>query len=137
MLVVWKDELATGIEMIDNQHKELFRRFNNFQTACKQGKGLDELSTLLSNLGQYVRSHCALEEVLQLLYGYPGYGEHEKQHNDFICKFRKLEHLLNAQGATPSLLMQTNRTLADWLTRHFTWADKELANFLRTAMPKQ
>ena len=48
MVIVWKEELATGNEEIDNQHKEMFRRFNDFQSACKQGKGQDELSNLLT-----------------------------------------------------------------------------------------
>jgi hypothetical protein len=31
--------------------------------------------------------------------------------------------------------MQTNDALVNWLTRHFIWTDKDLANFLHTAMP--
>ena len=42
MVVVWDEELATGHKEIDKQHKELFRRFNDFQMACKQERGLDE-----------------------------------------------------------------------------------------------
>ena len=33
MHVVWKEELATGNEEIDNQPKELFRRFNLLLSA--------------------------------------------------------------------------------------------------------
>jgi hemerythrin len=64
MVIVWKEELATGYEGIDSQHKEMFRRFNDFQSACKQGKGLGELSSLLTFLDEYIRSHFALEEQL-------------------------------------------------------------------------
>jgi|SRR6185369_451225 len=130
MLAVWKEELATGNEVIDNQHKELFRRFNNFQVACKQERGLDELSNLLDFLGEYVRSHFALEEVVQITNDYPGYQKHKEEHNAFMHNFRKLEDQLNTKGTTPALLIQANMTLADWMTRHFTWTDKELANFL-------
>jgi len=137
MLVVWKEELATGNEEIDNQHKELFRRFNNLQSACKLGKGLDELSSLLSYLGEYVRSHFELEEQLQIVLDYPGYLTHKGQHDDFIRNFRKLEDQLHVQGTTPALLIQTNMTLVDWLVRHFTWTDKDLADFLHAAMPRR
>ena len=137
MVVVWDEELATGHEEIDKQHKELFRRFNDFQTACKDGKGLDELSSLLDFLGQYVRSHFFSEEVVQIIYEYPDYQKHKEEHDDFIRKFRKLEDQLNTQGVTPALLIQTNMILVDWLTRHFAWADKNLASFLHKAMPKQ
>jgi hemerythrin len=135
MVIVWDEELETGNEEIDNQHKELFKRFNDFQMACKQGKGLDELSNLLSYLGEYVRSHMAQEECLQIVHDYPGYLKHKKEHDSFSRNLEKLEEQLNAKGTTPALLIQTNMTLVDWLTKHFTWTDKDLANFLRTAVP--
>ncbi len=137
MVIVWKKELATGNEEIDNQHKELFRRFNNLQSACKQGRGLDELSNLLTFLGEYVRSHFALEEQLQIDHDYPGYLKHKEQHDDFIHNFKELEDQLNTKGTTSTLLMQTNYVLVNWLTRHFIWTDKDLAKFLLTAMPDQ
>jgi hemerythrin len=137
MVVVWDEQLATGHKEIDKQHKELFRRFNDFQMACKQERGLDELSNLLDFLGQYVRSHFFSEEVVQIIYEYPDYQKHKEEHDDFIRKFRKLEDQLNAQGVTPELLIQTNMILVDWLTRHFTWMDKDLASFLQSAMSKR
>jgi hemerythrin len=135
MVIVWHEELATGNVLIDEQHKEMFRRFNSFQSACKQGKGLDELSGLLAFLGEYVRSHFALEEQLQRDHGYPGFPKHKEEHDGFIRKFQQLEEQLNAEGTTPALLMQTNMALVNWLTRHFTWTDKELADFLHAAVP--
>lgn len=43
MAIEWTDELATGVNKIDNQHKELFKRINNLLDACNQGKGKDEV----------------------------------------------------------------------------------------------
>ena len=137
MYFMWKDELATDNEVIDNQHKELFRRFNAFQTACRQGKGPDELSKLLSFLGNYVRSHMTQEERLQVIHNYPSYLVHKKEHDDFTYSLRKLEEQIDAQGLGPALLIRTNMTFIAWLTRHFAWADKDLASFLHTAMSRQ
>jgi hemerythrin len=137
MFIVWNEELATGDEEIDNQHKELFRRFNNLQSACKQGKGLDELSNLLTFLGEYVRSHFALEEQLQIVHDYPGYLKHKEEHDGFIRNLRKLEDQLNTKGTTSALLIQTNMAIGNWLTRHFTWTDKDLADFLHSALPNR
>src|ERR1700686_3655856 len=108
MVIVWTEDLATGYEEIDNQHKEMFRRFNDFQSACKQGKGIDELSNLLTFLDEYIRSHFALEEQLQIDHNYPGYLKHKDQHDDFIRNFKELEVKLNTRGNTATLLMQTN-----------------------------
>ena len=135
MFVVWNEELATGNEEIDSQHKELFRRFNNLQSACKQGKGLDELSNLFTFLDEYVRSHFVLEELLQIAHDYPGYLKHKEEHDGFARNLRKLEEQLKTKGTTSALLNQTSMAIANWLTRHFTWTDKDLADFLHTAMP--
>jgi hemerythrin len=130
MVIVWNEALATGNAEIDNQHQEMFRRFNDLQSACKEGKGLDELSNLLTFLGEYVRSHFALEERLQIAHDYPGYLKHKEEHDGFIRTFRTLEDQLNIKGTTPTLLIQTNMAMVNWLIRHFTWADKDLATFL-------
>jgi hemerythrin len=79
----------------------------------------------------------AQEECLQIVHDYPGYLTHKVQHYDFIRNFGKLEQQLNALGTTPDLLIRTNMTFVSWLTRHFTWADKDLASFLHKARPKQ
>src|SRR5689334_13135894 len=133
MVIVWNEELATGNEVIDNQHKELFKRFNDFQSACKEGKGLDELNDLLAFLGEYAKAHFALEEQLQKDHGYPDYLKHKQEHEGFIRNFKKLADQLNTNGTNPALLTQTNMTLVNWLTRHFTWTDQHLANFIHTA----
>jgi hemerythrin len=135
MVIVWKEELATGYELIDDQHKELFRRFNNFQSACKTGKGLEELTSLLTFLGDYIRSHLEMEEQLQIEHNYPDYVKHKQQHDEFRHKFNALEDQLNSAGATRQLLVRTNFVLADWLIRHFVWTDSELAIFLLTTIP--
>ena len=132
MKVEWQEYLAVGVVEIDNQHKELFRRFNSLQAACRQGQGLEELSNLLAFLGEHVASHLEMEEQLQIAHEYPGYPQHKEEHDGFIRNFRKLEEQLKAKGTTPELLIQTNMTLADWLTRHFTWTDKDLAKFLHS-----
>lgn len=60
-VIVWNENLETGNYVIDAQHKEIFCRFNDFQPACKQGKGLYELyelyelSNLFTFLDEYVR----------------------------------------------------------------------------------
>jgi hemerythrin len=88
----------------------------------------------LTYLGEYVRSHFALEEQLQTVHDYPGYPKHKEEHDGFIRNFSKLEEQLNTGGTTSALLVQTNMVLVNWLTRHFTWTDKELATFLHTAV---
>lgn len=134
MAIEWRENLATGNDTIDRQHMELFRRFNTLLTACNQGKGKEEVVHLLLFLNDYIRSHFADEEELQVRYGYPGYAAHKQQHDKFRGDLRELEQQFGAEGATLALVIRTNQTLISWLIRHISATDKELAGFLRTVM---
>jgi len=132
MAIEWRDDLATGNELIDDQHKELFSRFNRLLESCQGGKGKDEVTRMILFLGDYVRSHFATEEQLQLRHNYPGYTAHKAQHDAFIEDFRKLEDQFRSQGASFVLVIQTNQTMVDWLIKHIGGTDKAFAGFLRS-----
>ena len=50
MSIVWTDDLATGVDAIDIQHKELFKRIDNLLDSCRLGKGRDELKNVIQFL---------------------------------------------------------------------------------------
>lgn len=130
MGIEWRDSLLTGHKEIDEQHQEMFRRYNKLLAACKEGYGKEEVRIMLIFLGDYVREHFSAEERLQVKHGFPGYPAHREMHAKFVKTLRELEDTLRTDGATVSLVIQTNQTLADWLTQHISGADKELADFL-------
>ncbi len=132
MAVEWRENLASGNEEIDRQHMELFRRFNSLLAACNQGKGKVEVNGLLLFLNDYIRTHFALEERLQVQYDYPGYSAHKEQHDKFRRDLRNLERQFGEEGASLALVIQTNQTMINWLLRHISGTDRELASFLRT-----
>ena len=63
MAIEWNEKLATGNSNIDDQHKELFCRFDTLLAACNQRKGKDEVHNLLLFLGDYVKTHFSMEEA--------------------------------------------------------------------------
>ena len=132
MIVEWREDLTTGNREIDDQHKELFRRFNSLLDSCRRGEGKEEVLNMFIFLGDYVKAHFSTEEQLQQEYDYPGYRAHKEQHDWFVGEFRKLEGQLVAEGASFLLVIQTNQFIVDWLIRHISGTDKELADFLRT-----
>jgi hemerythrin len=133
MAVEWRENLATGNVEIDRQHMELFRRFNSLLGACNEGKGKAEVYGLLLFLNNYIRTHFALEEELQVQHGYPGYAAHKAEHDRFRRDLKALEQQFAEEGASLALVIQTNQTMISWLLRHISGTDRELAGFLRTA----
>ena len=130
MSIEWRANLATGNEEIDSQHKELFSRFNRLLEACNRGKGKDEVGNLLAFLSDYVKSHFAAEEQLQLKHKYPHYRDHKKMHDDFMVSLKNIHDEFSSEGAGISVVIKTNKMIVDWLVKHISGTDKELASFL-------
>ena len=50
MAIEWTKDLETGVALIDEQHKELFDRVNKLLAASSQGRGKEEVGSLLGFL---------------------------------------------------------------------------------------
>lgn len=131
MNIEWTSDLAIGVDAIDDQHKEIFKRFDRLLSACNEGKGNEEVLKLLLFLGDYVKEHFAAEEALQRSSGYPDYPTHKSEHVRFMSDVAKLTQSFRDEGATLPLVIQTNRTLATWLMQHIKRADTAFARHLR------
>ncbi|HBG05831.1 MAG: hemerythrin [Geobacteraceae bacterium GWC2_58_44] len=131
MAIGWSSDLATGVEAIDNQHREIFNRVDRLSAACSEGKGKDEVLRLLLFLEGYVKEHFAAEERLQLRHAYPKYDAHKSQHARFITDLARLTGEFKAVGATLSLVIMANKTLTSWLVQHIAGTDTEFARYLR------
>lgn len=135
MGIQWRDSLAIGIEVIDNQHKELLLRFDRLLKACEEGRGSVELKKLLSFLEEYVLTHFRDEEAFQRLHRFPGYHEHCAQHAYFEAKIKDLRAETNLAGFSVHHVLETNNLLLKWLLNHISKVDKELGNFIKHGTP--
>lgn len=131
MSMQWTAELATGVAEIDNQHKEIFSRFDQLFAACSEGRGKEEVLRLLLFLEEYVKEHFTAEERLQMRHGYPDYAAHRAEHARFMADVDRLTREFRAEGATLPLVIMTNKTLSSWLVQHITRTDMAFANYLR------
>lgn len=132
MSLQWSDDLAVGHPVIDEQHRQLFDRFNEFIEACDQRRGADHLRELYEFLDTYVKNHFAAEEALMARHFFPATEAHREQHRRFIAKLEALEAELAAVGPTVGVLVMTSKTLVYWLTEHIREIDTQLAGFLKT-----
>lgn len=69
--ITFDDNLVTGNETIDTQHKELIDRIQNFVTACQNGDSKVKAIKMLDYLDEYTDFHFKEEEKLQEKSGYP------------------------------------------------------------------
>ena len=74
MTIEFDDNLITGNELIDSQHKELISRIKQFVDSCEDGGGKIKAVQMLDYLSEYTNFHFSAEEKLQ------------KSHDKFIKK---------------------------------------------------
>ncbi len=134
MPLQWTPALAVGIEQIDAQHQELFRRAARLLDALKAGR-LEELRATIEFLHEYAVEHFGLEEAWMRDVQYPAYVQHKTEHDRFIADLLDLAERLERQGPTTFTALEVNAWLTEWLRRHVSGTDREMGRFLarRTA----
>jgi hemerythrin len=136
MFLKWHDELLTGNEDIDEQHRELFRRVDTLLQACKAKRCRDEIGRHLWYLKRYVRKHFSSEEKLQVSLGFPDYDAHKARHDDFFEEVRRLEAQYASEGGSTMLIVKAVRMMEDWLRNHISELDMEMAAYIRKVTPQ-
>ena len=131
MGIQWHDDLSVGIELIDSQHQELFRRVNLFLDACDSGKAKEELLGLLQFLNDYAAKHFADEERVQEEIGFILRSGHRKHHEAFMRNFTELKKRFLLEGPTPTLVADINRLCVGWLLDHVSEKDRMFASIVR------
>jgi hemerythrin len=125
----WSQALSIGVEGIDQQHQELFRRAHELIEALKSGRR-SEVGALVEYLGEYAQEHFTAEEALMRRIGYPGLDGHHAQHEEFRRELASLVADYERKGATPLVTLTLHNWLSDWLRQHVSTADVELGAFL-------
>ncbi|OIQ51700.1 Methyl-accepting chemotaxis protein III [Pseudodesulfovibrio hydrargyri] len=131
-LIVWDDSIATGIEIIDDQHKELIALINRLNSAMQQGQGKAVLGEILEEVGRYATYHFGQEEALFDKYGYPEVEDHKAVHRDLLGQANSfIERFQSGQtGMSHDLFF----FLKDWLVDHIKGVDYRYIPFLKEAM---
>lgn len=130
MALQWTEDLSVGYGLIDEQHKELFSRYNALLSECKEGKGREVITPVLDFLVEYVKEHFNEEEKFMAQYDFPGREEHVSQHRELAAHVSDVYKELQEKGATVAVVTAINHTLFNWLLRHVKGCDKELGRFL-------
>ncbi|HTN51237.1 MAG TPA: bacteriohemerythrin [Anaeromyxobacter sp.] len=129
-MIQWTADLATGIALIDEQHRGLYATVAKLHQAMRQGR-MEVVPEVLEALQAYVGTHFATEEGEMEAAGYPGLAAHRDAHQAFVVEFLKHRAAL-ARGATASGVVALSAWLGEWLRDHVRRVDGEMARFLRT-----
>jgi hemerythrin len=129
-VTLWNPRLETGIPEIDQQHKQIFSRFDRLVRDMVDQRGAEAAAEILRYLPEYTERHFATEEKLMLAWEYPDIETHRKQHEEFR---QTLAEMARAFSATPGKLTYAHhiqRTLVDWLHNHILEHDLRMVRYV-------
>jgi hemerythrin len=127
----WGKAFETGIEIIDKQHRELFKRVDNLALAIYEGKGKSELKKVAEYLETYVNDHFAVEERLMYINDYPQYAKHLKKHQNFTIFLNSIVEEIDARGADSYLAIKVEKEMRGWWQTHVLQLDMEYVPFIK------
>ena len=126
----WTEDLATGIDLIDDQHRELYRQVSLLHEAMR-ANALDRVTATFEFLQAYVQDHFATEEREMAQAGYPALPEHVELHRAFVADFLAFRARVEAQSITPSIVVDLSAWLGAWLGAHVRKVDGAMARYLQ------
>jgi diguanylate cyclase (GGDEF)-like protein/hemerythrin-like metal-binding protein/PAS domain S-box-containing protein len=125
MFLEWREELAVGVPVIDEQHAQMAAVLNRIADAVKTGLEQDRIRALLEELVAITRHHFQTEERLMERFKYAGIEAHKQEHRKLVEELLSLQRQVDYTSS-----MLTLQSLKEWLTDHVTHADREFGEAL-------
>lgn len=126
-MFTFTDDCITGIETIDDEHRNLFALLSRAQgllEADYRGDHYQELKTILEELDQYAEQHFSHEEEYMMKIRDPELIRQRAQHEFFREKIREYEFVnIDDEDEQQRVLGELVRFLAKWLYRHILSSD--------------
>lgn len=124
-MFTWKDEYATGVSIIDEQHKHLFEigntayeLLNNTLTIDKY----DKIIHVIEELRDYAVFHFKYEEEYMLSIKYKKFLSHKVEHDEFIKKVDEVDLTLIDESQNEYILSLL-QFVYKWISEHILVKD--------------
>lgn len=121
----WTKALATGHELIDEQHRGLFRCLEQLEIATTEQRTLLAVYSI-TRLKHYIREHFETEEAVMRQCKFPKLQEHIAEHRNFRAKMTELQ----GQAVILDVSAEMVDFLAEWLTNHLAESDRDYVSYL-------
>ena len=131
MIIKWDPEkMATGVPEVDEQHQEWIRRYNEFDEAVSEGKGLEVVRDALVFFANYAETHFRLEEACMNKRHCPAAeanrAGHERMRNILIG----FDEYVERKGVSMVQVTILKKEMQEWLIEHMLTIDIQLRDYL-------
>jgi diguanylate cyclase (GGDEF)-like protein/hemerythrin-like metal-binding protein len=127
-IVPWSRGFETGIEVIDQQHRQLVRLLNDLAHQYVYGLEPAQLEKIVDGLVDYTAYHFATEEALwvEAFDGDQWLVSHHRSHDGFVAKVRQMQVTVSNRP-TESGVDDLLSFLVGWLAHHILYDDRQMA----------
>ena len=124
----WNENFATGIEEIDEQHKQLVHLLNLLVSHLAFNAEAPALNRVFDELKRYTVVHFATEERIwhDHFKDDPWEGWHKDAHGDFIARVLEIKGR-EAELPMDDVIAELVTFLTHWLALHIIESDKRMA----------
>lgn len=129
--MIWRDSLKIGVEEIDNQHFELFKRVNSFIRAVHKSDtiSIEKVRETLEFMEEYVIKHFKYEEEFLKELEYREYCEHKKIHENFKKEILLLKKEID--NLDKIFIKKFTGKLIVWMVSHIAKEDQKIKKFIK------
>ncbi|MDR1143257.1 MAG: bacteriohemerythrin [Spirochaetaceae bacterium] len=131
IFVEWDEKYSVGIQLIDDQHKELITLTNTLYKGCLTGADMAKTYFLGTVHGavEYVKYHFTMEEKLLAAVAYPVLEAHKNEHRSFVKQI--LQDVKSFQEGKQFVPNTFVRFLRDWILSHIAVMDKKYMEYIQ------
>ena len=126
----WNDAFSVGNSDLDQDHKHLFKLFNDLSQAMKEGKTKQAITPILDALIDYTAVHFKREEEIMATGNFPDLASHKKLHEAFVSKALSVRDQFRSSNAN-TLAIETLEFVKKWLIDHIQKSDRAYAPYVR------
>lgn len=124
----WTENLATGVEEIDSQNKELFMDIEKAMIEIIKNKNEIAKGSPLAELESCFKKHFDKQENLMRLSKYPNYVQHNFLHQKFLKDLANYADVMYMDSANANV-NQVRIFVTQWLVKHIAMYDKNFGKY--------
>lgn len=125
MAVEWRDDYLTGIELIDAQHKTLFKQVGYISDLQAHNADVRSFRQAVRDLVSYVSEHFRMEEEIMHERDMACSDSHAAEHRAMMDQIQS--HVADYTERGHVVSKELVQWLEEWLPEHMMGADQDMA----------
>lgn len=125
----WSENLLTGLQELDAQHKKIFKFLNSIYEYNKLNPGNEDVTQKIQSLLDFIYQHFEYEENLMIQYNLNDFEDHKREHALFKEKVSELFEKF--ESSSYALAYEFCKFVKDFYLSHITYYDKSLAKKIK------